>query len=243
MPLLAVSAGNGRLATMAGRGRHRQRHAIDLLALETIDHRQAGASPPRDIQAVARGRERECARMIGERHERRRGVLVDLDRRVLVLYRRKIGVRTNRCRCRDHPDPPVSGRQGRRHRAGPDNAEDRQVVAPPEIHEGDRRRGVAGDDDRLDVAVGKRVEGLRRESTNLRVRTGPVRCPGVIPEVDRRFVRRSPEDLAEDGQPANPGVEDADRTRIRHQSSGPTACPLQRPCQGRGPRGSRRRGA
>ena len=67
------------------------------------------------------------ARMPGldHRHERRRGVLVDLDRRVLVLDRREVGVRADRRRRGDDPDPPVAGRQRGRLGTGPDDPQDR----------------------------------------------------------------------------------------------------------------------
>ena len=70
---------------------------------------------------------------------------------------------------------------------GPDDAQDRQVVAPPEGGEADGGRGVAGDDDRLDVALGERVERLRREREDLVVGADAVRRAGVVAEVDRRF--------------------------------------------------------
>ena len=53
---------------------------------------------------------------LDQRHERRRRVLVDLDRRVLVLDRAEVGVRADRGRRRDDADPPVARRQGGRRR-------------------------------------------------------------------------------------------------------------------------------
>ena len=81
----------------------------------------------------------------------------------------------------------------------------------------DRRRGVAGDDDRLDVALRERVERLRREGQDLVVGADAVRRAGVVAEVDRRFGRGAADDLAQDRQTAHPGVEDPDRTWIRHR--------------------------
>ena len=60
-----------------------------------------------------RGRPGQLARL-DHRHEVGRGVLVDLDGRVLVLDRVEVGVRADRGRRRDDPDPPVAGRQCRR---------------------------------------------------------------------------------------------------------------------------------
>ena len=74
----------------------------------------------------------ELARL-DERHERGRGVLVDLDRRVLVLDRGEVGVRADRRRRRDDPDAPVARGEGGRRGPGPDDPEDRQVVAAAEV--------------------------------------------------------------------------------------------------------------
>ena len=126
------------------------------------------------------------------RNERRRRVLVHLDGRVLVLDRREVGVRPDGGRRGDDADPPVPRRQGRRRGTGPDDAQDRQRVAPSEGADPDGGRGVAGHDDRLDVALRERVERLGREGQDLVVGARAVRRAGVVAEVDRRFVRRPP---------------------------------------------------
>ena len=141
-------------------------------------------------------------------------MLVHLDGGVLVLDRVEVGVGADGRRRRDHADAPIAGRQRRGHRARPHDAEDRQVVAAAEVTEGDGRRGVAGDDDRLDVAGDELVEGLDREVPDLVVGTDAVRRPEVVAEIDRRFARGAAEDLAEDGQAAHARVEDPDRPRV-----------------------------
>ena len=162
------------------------------------------------------GRTAQVARL-DERDERRRRVLVDLDRRVLVLDRPEVGVRADRGRRRDDADPAVARGQRGRRGARPDDAQDRQVVAPAERPDGDRGGRVAGDDDRLDVALGEPVERLRREREDLLVGSHAVGRPGVVAEVERRFARRAADDLAQDRQAADPGVEDPDRTRVGHR--------------------------
>ena len=126
-----------------------------------------------------RRRTREVAGL-DHRHEVGRRVLVDLDRRVLVLDRVEIGMRADRGRRRDDPDPAVAGREGGRGRARADDAEDRQVVAPPVGRDADGRRGVAGHDEGLDVALDEGVERLGREGQHLARRcarrTAPARC-------------------------------------------------------------------
>ena len=156
---------------------------------------------------------------LDERHERRRRVLVDLDRRVLVLDRLEVGVRADGRRGGDHADPAAAGREGRGGRARPDDAEDRDVVAPPEVDEGDGRRGVAGDDDRLHVARRERVERLAAEGEDLGVGADAVWGAVVVAEVQGRFGRRPAEDLAEDRQPSHPRVEDPDGPRVGQVSA------------------------
>ena len=67
---------------------------------------------------------------LDQRHERRRGVLVDLDERVLVLDGLEVGVRADRGLGRDDAHAPVARGQRGRRGARPDDAEDGHVVAP-----------------------------------------------------------------------------------------------------------------
>ena len=122
---------------------------------------------------------------LDQRDERGGRVLMDLDRRVLILDRREIRVRPDGRGGRDDPDAPVAGGQRGGRRTRPDDAEDRQVVAPPERAEADRRRGIASDDDGLDVALDESVQRLGGERQDLLVRADTVRGAGIVPEVDR----------------------------------------------------------
>ena len=92
-----------------------------------------------------------------------------------------------------------------------------QVVATPERGECDRGRGVAGDHDRLDVARGELVEALGAVAVDLVVGAGTVRRAGVVAEIDARLAGEPPHDLAEDGQPADPGVEESDGSPVTHR--------------------------
>jgi hypothetical protein len=116
-------------------------------------------------------------------------VLVDLDRGVLLLDRREVGVRADRRRRRDDPDPSRPRGEGGRDGARSDDAEDRDVVPPAELRKGDRGRRVAGDDDRLHLALGERIEGLATERADLVIGPDAIRGPGVVAEVDGRFGR------------------------------------------------------
>ena len=151
-------------------------------------------------------------------HERRGRVLVDLDRRVLLLDRVEVGVRADGGRRGDDPDPADPGGQDGRPGTRPDHPQDRQAIAPPGVAQGDRGRGVAGDHDRLDVALHEPIERLAGERQDLLVGARPVGCPGVVAKVHRRLGGQPAEDLAEDRQTADAGVEDADRSGVHHVS-------------------------
>ena len=60
----------------------------------------------------------------------------------------------------------------------------------------------------------KRADLVREARGSPASGRGPVRQPRVVAEVDEVLVRHRHEALVEDGQPAHPGVEHADRPRI-----------------------------
>ena len=110
---------------------------------------------------------------------------------------------------------------------GPDDAQDRQVVAAPEVAKGHRSGGVAGYDEGLHVAPHQRVEGLDAEAPDLVVGPDAVGCAGVVAQVDGRLEGQPAQDLAQDGQAADSRVENADGTRVGH---GLSFSPERRPC-------------
>ncbi len=101
---------------------------------------------------------------------------------------------------------------------GPDDAQHRQVVAAPEVAQGDRGGGVAGHDERLDVTLHQLVQRLHAEPAHLVVGPDAVRGPGVVAQVDGRFERQAAQDLTQDGQTADARVEYTDGTRVGHAS-------------------------
>ena len=60
---------------------------------------------------------------------------------------------------------------------------------------------------------------LEREAPDLVERARPVRQPRVVAEVDEVLVRHRHEALVQDGQPADAGVEHADRPRVHRSDS------------------------
>ena len=130
-------------------------------------------------------------------------MLVHLDGRVLVLDGVEVRPRANSGRRGDDADAASSRGQRGRDGAGPHHSENRQVVAAPEVGQGDGGGGVAGYDQRLDVAQDEGVEGLHTEAPNLVVRADTVRGSRVVAQVDGRFERQPAQDLAQNGQPAD----------------------------------------
>jgi hypothetical protein len=156
---------------------------------------------------------------LDERDQGRRRVLVDLDRGVLILDRGEVGVRADRRGGRDDPDPSVAARERRRRGPRPDDAEHRQVVSASVLADPDGRGRVAGDDERLDVALHEGIERLGRELEDLLVRPDAVGGAGVVTEVDRGLARRPTQDLLQHGHPADARIEHPDRPGIGHQDA------------------------
>src|SRR5688500_3195696 len=145
----------------------------------------------------------------------------DLDRGILLLDRAEVGVGADGGRGRDDADPSVARRQRGRCGTGSDHPQDRDVVSAAQVAQGDGRRGVAGDDHRLDVPLDQRIDRFGREGTDLVVRAGAVGGATVVSQVDRRFAGQPPDDLPEHRQAADPRVEHADRPRVCHAPAGP----------------------
>ena len=68
---------------------------------------------------------------------------------------------------------------------------------------------------------------LAREAAHLVERPRPVRQPRMVAEIDEVLVRQGDEALVQDGQPADAGVEHADRPRI-HGGDRRTGLPCRR---------------
>ena len=126
-------------------------------------------------------------------HERGRGVLVDLDERILVLDGLEVGMRADRGLGGDDAHPSGSRGQGGRRGARSDDAEDRHVVAA-------RMVGSATADEVLQattMALTSRAASSSRhseaEADDLVIGPRAVRRARVVAKVDRRFARRSAE--------------------------------------------------
>ena len=114
------------------------------------------------------------------------------------------------------PDGAGPGRQRRRSGARPDDPQDGHGVAAAQVRQRDGGRGVAGHDDGLDIPRRELVETLRAEANDLVVRTRAIRRARVVTQIEGVLARQATRDLHEDGQPADPRVEETDGSGIAH---------------------------
>ena len=127
----------------------------------------------------------------------------------------------------DHPDAPGAGGRHRATDGRQDHLDDGHVVAFPGIAQAGRRRGVAGDHERLDAAVHQVVADGQRVRADLGDGQRTVRSVGGVADVDDVLVGQLVDDRARDRQPADAGVEDADRREaIAHEVRAPAAAGL-----------------
>ncbi len=96
-------------------------------------------------------------------------------------------------------------------RGGEDDLDDRHGVSLTGVTQHGGAGGVARDDECLDAAVDEVVETLERVLAHLTDRLGTVRLTRSVTEVEDRLVGQLVENCAHYSQPAEAGVEDADR--------------------------------
>ena len=107
---------------------------------------------------------------------------------------------------------------------------------PPVLHTGGRGLWL------ILQLVDEVVEALEGVLPDLADRLGAVGLPGGVTEVEHRLVRKLVQDLARDGQAAEPGVEDPDR-RVGHAPPiSPTASCRAGACARRSTPAARRSG-
>ena len=195
-----------------------------------LAQRRAVAAHRVDDAAV----EREAA--LDDRGQVRARDRRDVDERVGVGDRALVGAARDRGRGGEQPDAAVARRRHGLHRPGLDDAED--VDAERRLHQPRaqrrqrrRRRRVAGDDEQLDAARDQLLGDLERERLELGRGALAVGEARGVREVDEVLVGQLHEQLVQDGEPADPRVEHADRApaqllgegalRTRRQSGTP----------------------
>jgi hypothetical protein len=92
-----------------------------------------------------------------------------------------------------------------------DHLDDWEVISLPRIPEHRSTRCVAGDDERLDALVDESIEKFQREGAHLGERARPIRGSSSVAEIEDRLIGKLIDHCPGDGEPADPGVEDADR--------------------------------
>ena len=203
-------------------------HGVDL----RLAQRRAVAADRVDDAAV----EREAA--LDDRGQVRAGDRGDVDERVGLGDRALVGAARDGRRRGEQPDAAVARRRHRLHRPGLHDAE--HVDAERRLHQAaaqHRQRGrggrVAGHHEQLDPARDQLLGDLERERLQLGRRALAVGEARGVREVDEVLVRQLHEQLVEDGEPADPRVEHADRApaqllgegALRHAASVPRRPP------------------
>ena len=92
-----------------------------------------------------------------------------------------------------------------------DHLDDWEVISLPRIPKHRSARCVAGDDEGLDALVDESIEKFQREGANLGEWARPIRGSSGVTEIEDGFIRELIDHCPGDGEPAYPGIEDADR--------------------------------
>ena len=159
---------------------------------------------------------------LDELDEPRAGLGEDRELRV-DLEHVLVGARADRAGGADHADPAVARRRHRGAHRGADHLDDRNVVALARVAQHRRGGGVARDHEHLHALVDERVEDLERVPADVGDRLRTVRRARGVADVEERLARQLRRDRPGDGEPADPGVEDADRRVFHDESSLPAA--------------------
>ncbi len=132
--------------------------------------------------------------------------------------RRLVGATAHRALRREHRDTTGTRRPARGRSARLEHADDRhRVEFVRERIECDGRRGVACDDETFHAALvqqARRLQGILADRCGT---LGAVRQPRGVAEIDEVFAGQPVEQCAQHGQPADAGVEHADRRGVRNR--------------------------
>src|SRR5690606_30583452 len=148
--------------------------------------------------------------LLDERDEERARLGVDAGPREQPSHGPVVRSRGDGAHRPDHADSPGPCRGDGRAGAGLDHPDHRDRSFLPQEIDGVRSGGVARHDDQLDVAGEEEGDGFARVALHRLAGLRPVRHPRGVAEVHDRLVRKLPPQLPNDGQPTDPGVEDAD---------------------------------
>ena len=161
------------------------------------------------------------AAVLHERHKQRARLREQLQAAVGMVQITLISPRTDG---RGRADDAHFAAQRLRHRAAAcrlDRADDRDIVLPLEQIERHGRNRVARDDNRLQVELAQEGHVLSGVFDDNVSAAGAVGHAAGIPEVDDVLLRHERVQAAHRGQPAQAGVEHADRTVIHRAPPAP----------------------
>ena len=120
----------------------------------------------------------------------------------------------------DHRDASVAGRLDRGLCPRGDHPDDGDVEALAGGVQRRRGGGVAGDDHELDVLAHQVLGDPQRELAHLVLVARAVGEVGEVGEVEQPLTGTLAAQLAEHGEPADAGIEDADGTDVTHRGRG-----------------------
>ena len=138
------------------------------------------------------------------------------------LERAAVGAPLDRGRRGEHPDPAALGDRRRDLGLGLDHGHHLDPVLAGDLPRrvpARRGRRVAGDHSSFAPRSSRKRVDLRDRVAQPSWRLGPVREVGGVAEVEEVLLRQRDEALVQDGEPADPGVEDGDRQRPVEQGS------------------------
>jgi len=199
-------------------------HRVDV----RLAQRPAVAAHGVDEALVEREAALDDRREVGARHGRQRHVRVDGGERLGV------GAAVDGRRRGKQPDAPgLGGRRGlhglRAHDPEHVDAQRRLHHPPPQRGHRRRRRRVARDDEQLRAARQERLGDPDGERLELLATARAVRKARRVAEVQEVLVRKRHEQLVQDREAADAGVEDADRTGARICAGGHGGSQADRP--------------
>ncbi len=165
-----------------------------------------------------------------QRHEQRAGLRVHPRRRIERMDATRVGIAVDRGGRADHADASARRLGHGSARAGLDDVQHRNVPRQPVHHmRRHRRHGVAGNDQHLHVALQQEAGDLLGELLDRGNRLHAVGHARGIAKIDDVLERQALHQRPHDGQPADAGVEHADRARGigRRQHAAPLPAPVR----------------
>ncbi len=148
-----------------------------------------------------------------QRHKQWAGASGNVNLRIERSQRPFVRATPNRRARSNYADVPVASRSHRRPCTGENDAGHSDWQSFFQSRQRQSGRGVAGDDNRLRVFREKDLRDLKAVAFDCARTFSAIGNSRRVAEVKNLFVREESPQFAHDGQPADAGIEDADRLR------------------------------